>query len=345
MNLSAIKTTVMDFGWRASRKLNQYSPEIAFGLGVICFGKTIYEATKAGPALDQVTLKAQEKMALVKKVSEQNEEYAAEDAKKDKLAIMVATAKDFTVAYGKVFVWSGLTLASFLCSYRILSNRNAALIAAYATLEQGFKKYRTRVAGTIGEEKENALYYGLTEKTVTKTVVGEDGKKKKVKEKTWERSTDSIVSPYAVYFDKGSIYFQREAITDETGQVIRYEGIDAENKRIIEMVQKWARETLESRYLSNVSGRVDEYPDRPGYLYLDEVYHKLGIDCNNQAARFCGWGYDPDRPDLFANGVNIGIIDIDPEGGMLIDFNVDGPVAFNLPKYWDPEMDNEEVNE
>ena len=80
MNLSTIKTAVMDFGWKASRKLNQYSPEIAFGLGVICFGKTIYEATKAGPALDSVTLKAQEKMALVKKVAEENEEYAAEDA-------------------------------------------------------------------------------------------------------------------------------------------------------------------------------------------------------------------------------------------------------------------------
>ena len=338
MNLSTIKTAVMDFGWKASRKLNQYSPEIAFGLGVICFGKTIYEATKAGPALDSVTLKAQEKMALVKKVAEENEEYAAEDAKKDKLAIMVATAKDFTVAYGKVFVWSGLTLASFLCSYRILSNRNAALIAAYATLEQGFKKYRTRVAGAIGEEKENALYDGLKEKTVTRTVVGEDGKKKKVKEKLWERSTDHVVSPYAVYFDKGSIYFQRDEIVDEeTGVVIGYVGNDAENKRILTMVEKWANDTLQSRYLSN--------PNKPGYLYLDEIYHKLGIDVDNQAARFCGWGYDPDRPDLFANGVMITNIDIDPEGGMLIDFNVDGPVAFNLQKYWDPEIDNEAIDE
>lgn len=338
MNLSTIKTTVMDFGWKASRKLNQYSPEIAFGVGVICFGKTIYEATKAGPALDDVTLKAQEKMALVKKVEKENEEYAKEDAKKDKFAIVAATAKDFTVAYGKVFVWGGLTLASFMCSYRILSNRNAAIIAAYATLEQSFKKYRTRVAGAVGDEKERALYYDLKEKTVTKTVVGEDGKKKKVKEKTWERSTDNIVSPYAVYFDRGSIYFQRREIVDEeTGVVIGVAGKDDENKRILDMVQQWANEEIQYRYHSN--------PDKPGHLYLEEVYHRLGIDCENQAARFCGWGYDPDRPDLFANGVNISIIDIDAEGGMLIDFNVDGPVAFNLPKYWDPEFDNEEVNE
>lgn len=75
-----------------------------------------------------------------------------------------------------------------------------------------------------------------------------------------------------------------------------------------------------------------------GYLFLNDVYEKLGIP-KTKAGQIVGWIYDPDRNDFGDNFVDFGLQDernrdfVNGLGNVaLLDFNVDGEIISRLDK-------------
>ena len=63
-----------------------------------------------------------------------------------------------------------------------------------------------------------------------------------------------------------------------------------------------------------------------GYLYLNEVYERLGVD-GTKMGQIVGWVYDPDNPE-YDNYVDFGIKETETADGPVIslDFNVQGNI-------------------
>lgn len=72
-----------------------------------------------------------------------------------------------------------------------------------------------------------------------------------------------------------------------------------------------------------------------GYLYLNEVYDRLGIG-GSKMGQIVGWVYDPDNPD-YDNFVDFGIREVDIEDAygvspkIMLDFNVQGNILDLMP--------------
>ncbi|MCG4878037.1 DUF6353 family protein, partial [Eggerthella lenta] len=67
-------------------------------------------------------------------------------------------------------------------SHRILSKRNVALAAAYATIDKGFKEYRGRVVERFGDQIDKELKYNIKAKTIEKNIVDKNGQEQTVNE-------------------------------------------------------------------------------------------------------------------------------------------------------------------
>lgn len=177
-----------------------------------------------------------------------------------------------------------------------------ALAAAYTAVDRGFKEYRARVAERFGEEAEFQLRHNIKAKEIVETVIGEDGKEKEVK-KTVNVMDPPMPSEFARFFNESCGSWSKEA---------EY------NLMFLRAEQNYANDRLRAR----------------GYLFLNEVYDRLGIP-PTKAGQIVGWVYDPDSPDGDSY-VDFGIYDVynersqdfvnGYERNILLDFNVDGNI-------------------
>lgn len=311
MNKLAIMNKASNLMGKTGLKLKKYSPEILIVTGVV---GTVASAVMACKATLKVNDILDETKSNIEKIHEASDRddisgYTADDAKKDLTIVYVQTGVKVAKLYAPSVILGALSITSILASNNILRKRNVALAATVATLDQSFKDYRKRVIERFGEEVDRQLKYNIKQEKIEEKVVDpETGKEKKVK-KTIEVSDGQFVSPYARFFDESSRYFEKNPEM---------------NLMFLRAEQNFANDRLKAR----------------GYLFLNEVYERLGIP-TTKAGQCVGWIYDPENPNHKGNNyIDFGIYDMNREkvrdfvNGyervILLDFNVDGDILNEL---------------
>lgn len=290
---------------KVSLQAVKHSPEILAGIGVVGVVASTVLACKATMKINDVLEDAKDQLDKVKEVANDPkyaDQYSEEDAKKDISVIYVQKGVEIVKIYLPAITVGAVSLGCLLASNNILRKRNAALGAAYATLDKSYKTYRNRVAERFGDEVEKEIRYGIKAEKVEKTVIDENGNEVTVEEEV-KVMDPNLYSDYARFFDEASPYWQKDP---------EY------NLMFLKAQQQYANDLLKAR----------------GRLFLNEVYEMLGIE-KSKAGQIVGWVYDPVNP-VGDNFVDFGIYDMSKERvrafvngyepNILLDFNVDGNV-------------------
>lgn len=285
--------------------VEKHSPEILAGVGVVGVVASTVMACKATMKLNDILEESKETRDKIKEVESNpryEAEYSHEDAKKDLTINYTQTAMKIAKLYAPAVILGSASLGCLLASNDILRKRNAALSAAYMTVDKSFKEYRQRVVDRFGEEVEKEIRYNIKAEEVTSTVVAEDGSETTVTE-TVKTMDPNLYSDYAKFFDEASPYWQKDP---------EY------NLMFLKSQQQYATDLLRAR----------------GRLFLNEVYDMLGIE-KTKAGQIVGWVYNPENP-IGDNFVDFGIFDMSKERvrafvngyepNILLDFNVDGNI-------------------
>ena len=306
-----MKTEIMNNITRKFHKVGfqfkKHSPEILVVAGVIGGVTAAVMAckatTKAGDILDDT----KKQLDIIHQGMEDGKinevEYTQEDGKKDMTIVYTQTAVKFIKLYGPSVALGTASIVAILAGHNITKKRNAALTAAYATLDTSFKDYRNRVIERFGAELDKELKYDIKAQEVEETVTNEDGTESTVK-KTVNVLDPNKISDYARVWDDGNNGWTKNP---------EY------NLAFLKSQQNYFNDLLKAR----------------GYVFLNEVYDALGFPYT-QAGQIVGWIYDEENP-IGDNFIDFGIYDYvtDPakkafingeERSILLDFNVDGNV-------------------
>ena len=303
-----MKEKLMKTYKKVELKAIKHSPEILAGVGVVGVVGSLVMACKATTKLSDILEDSKEQLDKIKEVAADpayEEKYSQDDAKKDTTITYVQTGVKVVKLYAPSVILCASSLGCLLASNNILKKRNAALSAAYMTVDKSFKEYRKRVADRFGEEVEKEIRYNIKAEEITK--VDEDGNEVTETVKIMDGTDDpNSYSDYARFFDESCAAWQNDA---------EY------NLTFLKAQQQYANDLLKAK----------------GRLFLNEVYRMLGID-ETKAGQVVGWVYNPDNP-TGDNFVDFGIYNMQRERvrafvngyepNILLDFNVDG-VIWNL---------------
>ena len=290
---------------KSEMKVRKYSPEILAGVGVVGVIASTVMACKATTKLNDILAESKEQLEQIKTVAVDPayaDKYTEDDAKKDTTITYVQTGVKVVKLYTPSVILCASSLGCLLASNNILKKRNAALSAAYMTVDKSFKEYRRRVAERFGDEVEKEIRYNIKAKEIT--TVDEEGNEVKETVKVMEGADDpTTYSDYARFFDESCPAWQNDP---------EY------NLTFLRAQQQYANDLLKAQ----------------GRLFLNDVYKMLGIDIT-KAGQVVGWVYDPDCP-VGDNFVDFGIYDMSKERvrafvngyepNILLDFNVDGNI-------------------
>ena len=290
---------------KSEMKVRKYSPEILAGVGVVGVIASTVMACKATTKLSDILAESKEQLEQIKTVAVDPayaDKYTEDDAKKDTTITYVQTGVKIAKLYAPSVILCTTSLGCLLASNNILRKRNAALSAAYMTVDKSFKEYRRRVAERFGDEVEKEIRYNIKAKEIT--TVDEEGNEVKETVKVIEGADDpTTYSDYARFFDESCPAWQNDP---------EY------NLTFLRAQQQYANDLLKAQ----------------GRLFLNDVYKMLGIDIT-KAGQVVGWVYDPDCP-VGDNFVDFGIYDMSKERvrafvngyepNILLDFNVDGNI-------------------
>lgn len=303
-----MKEKLMKTYKKVELKAIKHSPEILAGVGVVGVVGSLVMACKATTKLSDILEESKEQLDKIKEVAADpayEEKYSQDDAKKDTTITYVQTGVKVVKLYAPSVILCASSLGCLLASNNILKKRNAALSAAYMTVDKSFKEYRKRVADRFGEEVEKEIRYNIKAEEITK--VDENGNEVTETVKVMDGTDDpNSYSDYARFFDESCAAWQNDA---------EY------NLTFLKAQQQYANDLLKAK----------------GRLFLNEVYRMLGID-ETKAGQVVGWVYNPDNP-TGDNFVDFGIYNMQRERvrafvngyepNILLDFNVDG-VIWNL---------------
>lgn len=290
---------------KSEMKVRKYSPEILAGVGVVGVIASTVMACKATTKLNDILAESKEQLDKIKEVAADpsyEEKYTQEDAKSDTTITYVQTGVKIVKLYAPSVILCASSLGCLLASNNILRKRNAALSAAYMTVDKSFKEYRRRVAERFGDEVEKEIRYNIKAKEIV--TVDEEGNEVKETVKVMEGADNpTTYSDYARFFDESCPAWQNDP---------EY------NLTFLKAQQQYANDLLKAQ----------------GRLFLNDVYKMLGIDIT-KAGQVVGWIYDPDCP-VGDNFVDFGIYDMSKERvrafvngyepNILLDFNVDGNI-------------------
>ena len=290
---------------KSEMKVRKYSPEILAGVGVVGVIASTVMACKATTKLNDILAESKEQLEQIKTVAVDPayaDKYTEDDAKKDTTITYVQTGVKVAKIYAPSVILCASSLGCLLASNNILKKRNAALSAAYMTVDKSFKEYRRRVAERFGDEVEKEIRYNIKAKEIV--TVDEEGNEVKETVKVMEGADNpTTYSDYARFFDESCPAWQNDR---------EY------NLTFLKAHQQYANDLLKAQ----------------GRLFLNDVYKMLGIDIT-KAGQVVGWIYDPDCP-VGDNFVDFGIYDMSKERvrafvngyepNILLDFNVDGNI-------------------
>ena len=286
--------------------LKKHSPEILVVGGVVGAVASGVMACKATTKLSTVLEEHKEQTDQIHDYVEEHgftEKYTEEDSKKDLTIVTAQTGLKVVKLYAPAVILGTVSVVAILGGHNILRKRNAALAAAYAVVDKGFKEYRGRVIERFGKELDRELKYNIKAKEVEETVTNEDGTETTVT-KTVNSVDPNEISEYARFFDMGDEHqnWQKDAEA---------------NLMFLRQQQNFANEKLK----------------RKGYLFLNEVYEMIGIPVTKAGAAV-GWIYDKENP-IGDNYVDFGLYKNTEQNRLfingyeptiLLDFNVDGDI-------------------
>ena len=288
---------------KAGFKVKKHSPEILVVVGVAGVVTSTVMACKATTKAGDILEEHKNQMNSIDQVVKMDrDDYTEEDHKKDTTIVYTQTAIKFAKLYSPSIMIGVLSLGCIIYSHNILTKRNAALAAAYATVDRGFKEYRGRVVERFGKELDHELRYNIKAQEFEKTEVDKKGNEKVVKE-TVNVADPNLYSDYARFFDDGCNGWSKDP---------------EQNLTFLKCQQAYANEKLKAN----------------GYLFLNDVYKMLGIPAT-KAGQIVGWIYDEKNP-IGDNFVDFGLYDMNKpvvrdfvngyERTILLDFNVDGNI-------------------
>ena len=285
--------------------VKKHSPEILAGVGVVGVVASTVLACKATMKVNDILTDAKEQIDKVNSVKNNPayaDRYSEEDAKKDLSVVYVQKGVEIVKVYLPAFALGTVSIGCLLSSNNILRKRNAALGAAYATLDKSYKAYRNRVVERFGSEVEKEIRYNIRAEEIEHATIDEEGNEVVVKEEV-KTMDPNLYSDYAKFFDESNVNWNRNP---------EY------NLMFLKSQQQYANDLLKSR----------------GRLFLNEVYDMLGME-RTKAGQVVGWVYDEENP-IGDNFVDFGIYDMSKERvrafvngyepNILLDFNVDGNV-------------------
>ena len=283
----------------------KHSPEILAGVGVVGTVASAVMACKSTLKLNDILDECKETRDKIKEVAENpryEKEYSPEDAKKDLTVNYTQTVVKIAKLYAPAVILGTASLGCLLASNDILRKRNAALSAAYMTVDKSFKEYRSRVAERFGEEVEKEIRYNIKAQQIEETIVDENGNETTVVSE--QKVMDpNMYSNYARFFDEFNPNWKSDP---------EY------NLMFLRAQQQYANDLLRAK----------------GRLFLNEVYEMLGME-KSKAGQIVGWVYDEKNP-TGDNFVDFGVYNLHDEQvrafvngiepSILLDFNVDGNV-------------------
>jgi len=286
-------------------KVEKHSPEILMGVGVVGVVTGTVMACRATLKLNDILEEAQETRDKIKEVASNpnyEDKYTEEDAKKDLAVNYIQTGVKVAKLYAPAVAVGVAGVGCVLASHDIMKKRNAALSAAYLTVDKSFKEYKQRVVDRFGEEVEKEIRYGIKAEEIVETVTDEEGNETTVTE-TVNTMNPTLYSDYARFFDAASLCWQNDP---------EY------NLMFLKAQQQYANDLLRAK----------------GRLFLNDVYEMLGLE-KSKAGQIVGWVYDRENPNG-DNFVDFGIYDMSKERvrafvngyetNILLDFNVDGNI-------------------
>ena len=147
-------------------KAKKYSPEILVVVGTIGAVTSAVMACKATMKLEDIMETHHENVEAIHEAIEHPETLPAEydpekDGKKDLSIAYGRTGLALAKNYAPAVILGGLSLGALIGSNHILKKRNAALAAAYATVDSAFKKYRGNVIERFGKEVDEEMKYSI----------------------------------------------------------------------------------------------------------------------------------------------------------------------------------------
>lgn len=287
---------------KAGLKIKKHSPEILVVGGIIGAVTSSIMACKATTKLSSIIDESKDQIEEIHNYVDENgfsEQYTENDSKKDLAIVYAQTGVKLVKLYAPALILGALSITSILASNNILRKRNAALAAAYAVVDKGFKEYRNRVVERFGEAVDKELKYNIKPKEIETTVTDENGNETTKKEVVNIIDDPNELSPYAIIYDDGCTGWTKDAEF---------------NKMFLIKQQNYANELLQTR----------------GYLFLNEVYDMLGVP-RTKSGQIMGWIYDEKDEDS-DNFVDFGIFNANKERSrafvngyervIILDFNV-----------------------
>jgi hypothetical protein len=278
---------------------SQHAPTIMFGAGVVGVVTTVVLASKATLHLDDILDARDNKLELAEEVHATDETYTEVKYKSDVTKINILTGLEIAKLYAPAFTVGVLSLASLTGAHYTLNRRNTGLLAAYATLDQGFKKYRERVTEELGEDKEREFYHGTQEVEILS--------EKKNGEPVVNRELRAAgYSPYARIFGPSNPNFEQ----DPTHNIF---------------------------FLRAAQSSLQTQLQTKGWVTLNDAFDQLGMD-RTEAGMVVGWRknhgdntvdfgiWDDERMEDFHNFM------VGREREIVLDFNVDGAIYGKINK-------------
>lgn len=300
------------FGQTVKFAAKKHSPEILLGLGLAgMVGSTVLacRATlKVEDILDDYQANKDQIADGMELHAAGEIEYPMEVAKKDMQITKAKTAGQLIKIYAPSTTLMLVSMGCILGSYRIMSKRNVALMAAYKVMEEAFTTYRGRVVKELGEVKDAHFMYGTDTVIEDGVEIDENGKKHKTQTEREELIPGAKLSGFARMFE--------DERPDQLGG--------------------WSGSTAFSPVhdynLSFLEGKRRYFNDklvRMGFVTVNDVYEELGFAAT-EAGMITGWRYKPENGD--------GYITFEPRGidgnwtmgtdgdSIVLDFNIDGVI-------------------
>lgn len=282
-------STLASAATKALFKVKKFSPELLTGLGVI-------GVIGAGVLLVRAGMKTEPVLEMHKLRTDtiKSNSTDSDSEKKDLTKAYLRTGTELAKLYAPGVLLGVVGVSAVIGGHGILRKRHIASIAAYKSVESMFKDYRGRVIDKYGEEVDDDIFRGA--KIVE--VVGEDGKKRKVKQ-----YDDVLPETYGRVFSADTSY--------------SFSGHPDSNVSFLRTQQNYLNDQLR----------------RDGQVILNDVYERLGMPKDNTYGMVVGW--KSDGTDRFIDfGIKPeewkwlvqDIIRGDSPHQFRLDFNVDGNV-------------------
>lgn len=237
----------------------EYAPEIALvgGIALVIFGGVL--ACKQTLRLDEVVSKGEARMEEIDAAVEDEVEltdgdtYTEDIAKDDRRTVTFHTAANVAKLYILPAGVAVLGFALIIGGHKMLRDRNAALLGAYATLATAYEAYRSRVRDEIGEEMEQDIYLGMKRESVeVKKTNPETGLEETVLVDIPKKSDCPLGNPWARVFNSThSTKYDKNDNADQSYNVM---------------------------YLKTVQTEAQMRLNAYGVLSANEVYDMLGFD-------------------------------------------------------------------